>query len=69
MWIYLLVTFKSIADHYCVHLSTVANIWINFCDKAQVDPNPKGGDRCSKRAEGDLELVEILKSTQGKRYV
>lgn len=62
---YLPVTYKSIADRYRVHLSTVTKIWKNFCDKAQVNPDRKGGDRCSKLSEGDLELIEILKSVKG----
>ena len=62
---YLPVTYKSIADTYRVNLNTVAKIWNKFCDTAQVDCGRKGGDRCSKLSEGDLELIEILKTGKG----
>ena len=62
---YLPVTYKSIADTYRVSLNTVSKIWKNFCDSAQVNPDRKGGDRCSKLSEGDLELIEILKTVKG----
>ena len=62
---YLPVTYKSIADTYRVGLNTVSKIWKNFCDSAQVNPDRNGGDRCSKLSEGDLELIEILKTVKG----
>ena len=63
---YLPVTYKSIADTYCVNLNTVVKIWNKFCDTVQVDCGRKGGgDRCSKLSEGDLEFIEILKTGKG----
>ena len=42
-------------------------VWNIFCDTAQVDcgRGRKGGNRCSKLSEGDLELIEILKTGKG----
>lgn len=63
---YLPVTYVSVASRFHVAVSTVSKIWKNFCFRERrVDPLSKGGDRCSKLSDGDLELIEILKTVKG----
>ncbi|CAB4032460.1 PREDICTED: uncharacterized protein LOC107354946, partial [Paramuricea clavata] len=63
---YLPVTYVSVASQFNVAVSTVSKIWENFCFRERrVDPLPKGGDRCSKLSDGDLELIEFLKTVKG----
>ena len=64
--LYLPVTFESVADKYSVTANTVSKIWKNFCLKERtVRPAEKGGDRVMKFSDGDLELIEVLKTVRG----
>lgn len=64
--LYLPVTFESVADKYSVTANTVSKIWKNFClQERTVRPSEKGGDRVMKFSDGDLELIEVLKTVKG----
>lgn len=40
-------------------------IWNQFCSTRTLTPSSKGGDFCSKLSEGDLQLIETLKTMRG----
>lgn len=53
------------ANVFKVNVSSISKIWHNFCENSKVGPNLKGRDRCSKLTEGDLKLIEVLKTVKG----
>ena len=52
---YLPVQFKALGEELGVSGNTVAKIWCNYCFN----------DYSRKLSDGDLELIEMLKTTQG----
>ena len=63
---YLPVEFKVVGKELGVSGNTVAKIWCKYCFKdRQTTPLAKGGDYCSKLSGRNLELIEMLKTTQG----
>ena len=64
-WLYS-SSFESIAEECSVTGLTVSKIWCNFCFHERLTaPLNKGGDFSSKLSDGDLELVELLKTRKG----
>ena len=62
---FLPITFESVARIFSVTANTVAKIWKNFCFKERADePLPKGGNYNRKLSDGNLELIELLKTTK-----
>lgn len=63
---YLPVQFKALGEELGVSGNTVAKIWRNYCfNDRRTSPLARGGDYSRKLSDGDLELIEMLKTTQG----
>ncbi|XP_031552128.1 uncharacterized protein LOC116289370 [Actinia tenebrosa] len=62
---FLPVSLSTIAEEAGVAKNTVRKVWSEFCTTRTVNPRARGGDFCSKLSAGDLELIEVLKTTRG----
>ena len=57
--------YTKIAGHFKVAPNMVKKIWMRFCEEYTEERRPVSGGRPSKLSQGDSELIEALKTSQG----
>lgn len=57
--------YKNIAAYFKVAPNTVKKIWKRFCEEYTEERRPVSGGKRAKLSQGDLELIEVLKTAQG----
>ena len=53
---------SRLAESLCVSVFTINKIWQRFCEEYTEAAYPRGGGTHGKLANGDLELIEVLKN-------
>lgn len=56
---------EDVADKFRVARSTVRKIWRRYCDNYTENPLPTAGGNPGKLTDGDLQLIEALKTRRG----
>lgn len=58
-------SYTSVSSALKVSSTTVKKVWMQYCNNYTLQGKKAGGDRRSKLNSEDLELIELLKTTQG----